>query len=101
MRSTSPVRRSRPRAALAVVGLVLALVAAACGTRVTYGQVSAGGTGAGTGSGFASAAGTVEDADGGALDSSGGLDGTGDGDASVIDGRSDEHTSELQSLMRH
>lgn len=84
MRSTPPVRRSRPRAALAVVGLVLALVAAACGTRVTDSQVSAGG--ARSGSGFASADGTVEGADGGALDSSGGLDGTAGGDASVVDG---------------
>jgi ABC-type branched-subunit amino acid transport system substrate-binding protein len=85
MRSTPPVRRPHPGAALAVVGLVLALVAAACGTRVTDGQLATTG-GTRTGSGFASADGTVESSDGGALDSSDGLDGTGGGDASVVDG---------------
>lgn len=84
MRSTPPVRRSRPGATLAVLGLVLALVAAACGTRVTDGQVAAGGTR--TGSAFASVDGTVEGSDGGALDSSDGFDATGGGDASVVDG---------------
>jgi ABC-type branched-subunit amino acid transport system substrate-binding protein len=66
------------------VGLVLALVAAACGTRVTDGQVATGGTR--TGSGFASADGSVEGSDGGALDGSDGFDATGGGDASVVDG---------------
>lgn len=84
MRRTPPVRRSHPGAAIAVVGLVLALVAAACGTRVTDGQVATGG--ARTGSGFASGDSTVEGSDGGGLDRSDGFDATGGGDASVVDG---------------
>lgn len=79
-----PARRSHRHASIAVVGLVLALVAAACGTRVTDGQVATGG--AGTESGFASRDTTVDGPDGGALDSSGGFDAAVGEDASVMEG---------------
>jgi ABC-type branched-subunit amino acid transport system substrate-binding protein len=86
MQSAPSTRRSRPVPPLAVVGLVLALVAAACGTRVTDGQVATGGNQ--TASGFASGGGGTEDTDGGAPESSGG-DATTGGDGLVVDGSAD------------
>ena len=84
MHRTPPTPRARQVPAIALVGLVLALLAAACGTRVTDAQVAAGG--ARTGSGFSSGDGTVEGSDGGALDSSGSFDVAGGGDGAVVEG---------------
>jgi len=78
-----PASSTRPhrRPALVVLGLVLALVAAACGTRVTDGQVAAGGGTGASSSGFA-----AQDGATGTGDDGGGALGASDGGAGALDG---------------